>query len=59
MDTTGSVLAMLGPGVWPSWSPDGTRIAFARSTPALGTRSQGSTRPISTSWLSMGRTQSI
>jgi Tol biopolymer transport system component len=35
MDTTGSVLATLGPGVWPSWSPDGTRIAFARSNSAL------------------------
>jgi TolB protein len=35
MDTTGSVMATMGPGAWPSWSPDGTRLAFARPNPRL------------------------
>jgi TolB protein len=34
MNADGSGAVTLGPGAWPSWSPDGTRIAFARINPA-------------------------
>src|SRR4030095_12066082 len=33
-DADGQHLRLLGPGVWPHWSPDGTKLAFTTGTRA-------------------------